>query len=150
VEDLPEDFAALLSRQPLQTGDIIAQRYRLVKPLGGGAMGQVFVAENLSIGRRVAVKLLRAELLVQPAFRKRFQREAEAIAAIEHRNVVRFFDLLVGDPTFLVMEYVSGPTLAEVLRREQRLDPIRAINIAIRLCWALDAAHKAGVVHRDV
>jgi len=150
VDDLPEDFAALLSRQPLQSGDIIAQRYRLVKALGGGAMGQVFVAENLSIGRRVAVKLLRPELLSEPSFRKRFQREAEAIAAIEHRNVVRFFDLLVGDPTFLVMEYVAGPTLAEVLKAEGRLEPVRAVNIAIRLCWALDAAHRAGVVHRDV
>jgi tRNA A-37 threonylcarbamoyl transferase component Bud32 len=113
-------------------------------------MGQVFVAENLSIGRRVAIKMLKAELLADPTFRRRFQQEAQAIAAIEHRNVARFFDLVVGDPTFLVMEFVPGPTLASLVRDKKPLDPVRAINIARRLCWALDAAHEAGVIHRDI
>src|SRR5206468_11585984 len=79
-----------------------------------------------------------------------FQQEAMAIAAIDHRNVARFFDLIVGDPTFLVMEYVDGPTLSHELRRQRRLPVTRALSIAIRLAWALDAAHRAGIVHRDV
>jgi serine/threonine protein kinase len=150
VDALPDDFAAFLARRPLLTGDVIAGRYRLVERLGGGAMGEVFIAENLAIGRRVAVKVLKPEMLLDAEFRRRFQHEAEAIAAIEHRNVVRFLDLLVGDPTFLVMEYAPGPTLADVLGAEKRLGLVRAMNIALRLAWALEAAHRAGVVHRDV
>jgi tRNA A-37 threonylcarbamoyl transferase component Bud32 len=150
IDTLPEDFVKFLSRRPHFIGDVIHDRYKLVEHLGDGAMGQVFAAENLTIGRRVAVKVVKAELLADAQFRARFQREAEAIAAIDHRNVVRFLDLVIGDPVFLVMEFVRGPTLASVLRRHGRLDPIRAINIAARLCWGLDAAHRAGVVHRDI
>jgi hypothetical protein len=73
-----------------------------------------------------------------------------AIAAIEHRNVARFIDLVVGDPTFLVMEYVPGPTLQKVLRANGKLEPARALSLGVRLCWALEAAHRTGIIHRDV
>jgi serine/threonine protein kinase len=150
IDTLPEDFVRLLSRRPHLPGDVIANRYKLERSLGDGGMGQVFVAENMAIGRQVAIKVLRAELLADASFRARFQQEAQAIAAIEHRNVARFFDLVVGDPTFLVMEFVPGPTLSEALRGEKQLELVRALNIARRLCWALDAAHRAGVIHRDI
>ena len=149
VDTLPQDFLQVLSRRPLLPGDVIAGRYKLVETLGNGAMGQVFIGEIQSIGRRVAIKVLKPELLVDAQFRRRFQQEAEAVAAIEHRNVARFFDLVVGDPTFLVMEFVPGPTLADELKKGP-LDPVRAINIVRRLCWALAAAHRAGVIHRDI
>jgi serine/threonine-protein kinase len=149
VDKLTDEFAAFLARKPVLVGDVIANRYRLLESLGAGAMGEVFIAENLSIGRRVAVKVLRSELLMDAQFRDRFQHEAEAIAAIDHRNVVRFLDLIVGDPTFLVMEYAQGPTLGAELAGGP-LEPVRAVNIAMRLAWALDAAHRAGVIHRDV
>jgi predicted Ser/Thr protein kinase len=149
VDQLPQDFLQVLSRRPLLPGDVIAGRYQLVETLGNGAMGQVFIGEIQSIGRRVAIKVLKPELLLDVQFRRRFQQEAEAVAAIEHRNVARFFDLVVGDPTFLVMEYVPGPTLAAVLDKG-KLEPVRAINIVRRLCWALEAAHRAGVIHRDI
>jgi tRNA A-37 threonylcarbamoyl transferase component Bud32 len=149
VDQLPQDFLQVLSRRPLLPGDVIAGRYKLIETLGNGAMGQVFIGEIQSIGRRVAIKVLKPELLVDAQFRRRFQQEAEAVAAIEHRNVARFFDLVVGDPTFLVMEFVPGPTLADELRKGP-LDPVRAINIVRRLCWALAAAHRAGVIHRDI
>ncbi|MCU1280028.1 MAG: putative serine/threonine protein kinase [bacterium] len=149
VDNLPQDFLQVLSRRPLLPGDVIAGRYKLIETLGNGAMGQVFVGEIQSIGRRVAIKVLRPELLVDAQFRRRFQQEAEAVAAIEHRNVARFFDLVVGDPTFLVMEYVPGPTLAAAMRKRP-LEAVRAINIVRRLCWALEAAHRAGVIHRDI
>jgi tRNA A-37 threonylcarbamoyl transferase component Bud32 len=139
----------VLSRRPLSPGDVIANRYKLVETLGNGAMGQVFIGEIQSIGRRVAIKVLKPQLLADAQFRRRFQQEAEAVAAIEHRNVARFFDLVVGDPTFLVMEYVPGPTLSAALRKGP-LQPVRAINIVRRLCWALAAAHRAGVIHRDI
>ncbi len=150
VDTLPEDFAKLLSRKAIGTGHIIGNRYKLLERLGGGAMGEVFVAENLSIGTRVAVKLLKPDLLADAQFRQRFQREAQAIANIEHPNVARFYDLVVGDPTFLVMEYVRGQTLSAALRATSKIGPVRAVRIARRLCWALHASHGAGIIHRDL
>lgn len=150
IDTLADGFIKSISRRPHVIGDVIATRYKLVENLGEGGMGQVFVAENLAIGRRVAVKLLKTELLSDASFRKRFQYEAMAIAAIEHRNVIRFIDLIAGDPTFLVMEYVAGPTLLSVLKQEKKLDVTRAVNIALRLAWGLEAAHRAKVIHRDI
>ena len=150
VDTLPEALVNLLQSRPLFVGDVIAGRYKLLQTLGDGAMGKVFVAENLAIGQKVALKVLKQELLADATFRMRFQQEAEAIAAVEHRNVARFLDLVVGDPTFIVMEYVRGPTLAQVIREKQRLPPLDAMYIAERLCWALETAHQRGVVHRDI
>ena len=149
IDTMPDGFAALLGRQPLAVGDVIGARYKLLRSLGNGGMGQVFVAENVAIGMRVAVKLLKPELLINRELRQRFQNEAQAVAAIEHPNVARFFDLVVGDPTFIVMEYVRGETLAALLARGP-LPLERAVGIARRLCWGLEAAHAAGVVHRDL
>jgi predicted Ser/Thr protein kinase len=149
IDTLPVEFITSISKRPLLKGDVVAGRYELQRELGYGGMGQVFIAANQAMGHRVAIKVLKPDLLADSSFRKRFQQEAQAIAAIEHRNVARFIDLVVGDPTFLVMEFVPGPTLAAVLK-EGRMDPIRAINITTRLCWALDAVHAAGIVHRDV
>ncbi|MGZ6527998.1 MAG: serine/threonine-protein kinase [Actinomycetota bacterium] len=129
---------------------VLAGRYRIVRELGHGGMGEVFVAENLSIGCLVAIKVLRKDLAANEPFRHRFQKEAEAIAAVQHANVARFLDLVIGDPTFLVMEYVEGPTLAFVLKHEQALSIERAVELTRRLCWGIDAAHRAGVVHRDI
>jgi tRNA A-37 threonylcarbamoyl transferase component Bud32 len=150
VDTLPDSFIQLLQRRPVLIGDVIAGRYKILQALGDGAMGQVFIAENLAIGKRVALKVLKPELLADAVFRQRFQHEAEAMAAIEHRNVARFLDLVVGDPTFLVMEYVKGPTLAARIRDDKRMDPLEAIKVAVRLCWALEAAHQVGVIHRDL
>ncbi len=150
IDTQPEGWADRLNVRAPLLGQVIGGRYRLVLEIGAGAMGQVFVAENLAIGMQVAVKLLKPDLLANPDFCQRFQQEAQAVAAIEHANVARFLDLVVGDPTFMVMEYVKGETLAEVLRKQKRLEVERALAIAIRLCWGLEAAHKAGVVHRDL
>jgi tRNA A-37 threonylcarbamoyl transferase component Bud32 len=149
LETLPEGFAAQMRRQ-VEIGDIVGERYRVVRPIGHGAMGKVFLAENQAIGLRVAIKLLKPELLANPDFRLRFKHEAEAVAAIQHPNVARFLDLIVGDPTFLVMEHVDGPTLHQVIHDEGKLTPRRASDIATRLAWGLHAAHKAGVIHRDL
>jgi tRNA A-37 threonylcarbamoyl transferase component Bud32 len=149
LETMPEGFAEKMRRE-INAGDVIGGRYKIVSHIGGGAMGKVYLAENVAIGLKVAVKLLKPELLANPDFRLRFKHEAEAVAAIAHPNVSRFLDLVVDDPTFLVMEYVAGPTLAEELRRNGPLNPRRAVDIAIRLSWGLHAAHKAGVIHRDL
>jgi predicted Ser/Thr protein kinase len=149
IDTLPDGFDKLIGHAQLIEGEVIGGRYKLVKSLGNGGMGQVFVAENIAIGMKVAVKLLKPELLANPEFRARFQNEAQAVAAIEHPNVARFLDLVVGDPTFIVMEYVRGETLADLIKRGA-LPVDRALAIAQRLCWGLDAAHAAGVVHRDL
>jgi tRNA A-37 threonylcarbamoyl transferase component Bud32 len=149
IDTLPDGFDKLIGHAQLIVGEVIGGRYKLIESLGNGGMGQVFVAENIAIGMRVAVKLLKPELLANPEFRARFQNEAQAVAAIEHPNVARFFDLVVGDPTFIVMEYVRGETLADLVKRGP-LPVERALAIAQRLCWGLDAAHAAGVVHRDL
>lgn len=150
IDSVSDDFATLVSERPLSVGQTIGERYWLLEHLGDGGMGQVFVAENVAIRRRVAVKVLRPDLLADADFRKRFQVEAEAIAAIEHRNVARFYDLVVGDPTFMVMEYIPGQTLSSVLKAEGKLDIARAVRIACALAHGLNAAHSAGVIHRDI
>ncbi len=149
LETLPEGFAEQMRRQ-VEVGDIVGERYKVVRPIGHGAMGKVYLAENQAIGLRVAIKLLKPELLANPDFRLRFKHEAEAVAAIQHQNVARFLDLIVGDPTFLVIEFVDGPTLHQVIQKEGRLSPRRVADIGVRLAWGLHAAHKAGVIHRDL
>lgn len=150
IDSISDEFLRLLTTAPPEVGDVLDERYKIVERLGDGAMGHVFVAETLAFGRRVAVKILRPELLASASFRQRFQQEAEAVAKIDHPNVARFLDLVVGNPTFLVMEYVRGPTLDELLAKERQLVPERAAALAARLAWALEAAHQAGVIHRDI
>lgn len=150
VDTLPEGFLEKLRSRLPAIGEVIGGRYKLVRMLGRGAMGHVFVAENLAINKQVAVKVLSPLLLADTEFRARFQQEAESVAAIDHPNVARFFDLVVGDPTFLVMEYVPGETLSQILKSVGTLAVDRALALTERLCWALDAAHASGVVHRDL
>jgi tRNA A-37 threonylcarbamoyl transferase component Bud32 len=139
-----------LSATAVALGTIVGNRYRLIEPLGEGGMGQVFVAENMAIGLRVAIKVLKPQLMSDPVFKTRFNREARAVAAIQHTNVVRFLDLVLGDPTFLVMELVRGETLRDHLKRDTRFPLARAVAIAERLARALSAVHDAGIVHRDL
>jgi serine/threonine-protein kinase len=150
VDTLTEDFARLLGQARIDVGSVIGGRYKLLERLGKGGMGEVYLAENLAIGLKVAVKLLQPDLLQKVDFRRRFQREAEAIAAVVHPNVARFLDLVVGDPTFIVMEHVPGPTLGTLLRAEGKLPVERALKIAIGICRGLKAVHAARVVHRDL
>jgi tRNA A-37 threonylcarbamoyl transferase component Bud32 len=146
----PEHQAKVAEGRGPDVGEILDARYRLVQRIGGGAMGDVFIAENIAIRMRVAVKLLKPELMEDPTFRERFLKEAQAIASIEHPNVARFLDLSVGKPTFLVMEYVRGQTLAERLKVGGPMPLVDAVQCAVRLCWALGAAHAAGIIHRDL
>ncbi len=145
-----DGFASLLRRTSLGPGDLVADRYVVERLLGGGVMGQVYLARHAAISLEVAVKLIHPHLMQQPDLRQRFHREAQAIASIQHPSVARFMDLTIGDPTALVMEYVPGPTLEEVLARDGCLSVERALEIAIPLAWGLAAVHGAGIVHRDL
>ena len=125
--------------------------YRLVRLLGEGGMGRVYLAEDEVLGRRAAVKVMPARRVDSEDARARFLREARLLASVEHPNVVRVyaFGEAEGQP-YLVMEYVEGESLADRLRRERRLGQPEALRIARAVTEALAAAWESGVVHRDV
>jgi eukaryotic-like serine/threonine-protein kinase len=132
-------------------GALLANRYRLDERVGGGGMGEVWRATDEVLGRIVAVKVMRPELLEEPSFTERFLAEARTMATIKHRGVVAVHDYQ-GNETgaFLVMEYVDGESLSRRLHRFGRLDPIRTMALVAQAADALQAAHDRGVVHRDI
>ncbi|MCP3162824.1 serine/threonine-protein kinase [Myxococcus qinghaiensis] len=124
--------------------------YRLEKLVGTGGMGEVHKATQLSLGRTVAVKLLNAELAKDPSFIARFQKEAAALAALSHPNVVSIVDKGKTDVTYyLVMEFVDGPSLRELIRAPQ-FDVFGALRRMLEICRAIEYAHGRGVIHRDL
>jgi eukaryotic-like serine/threonine-protein kinase len=129
-------------------------RYRVRRELGRGAMGMVYQAEDPDIGRTVAIKLVRADLLQgrdRDEFLVRFRHEARAAGRCTHPNIVALYDLAQheGNP-FLAMEYVNGIDLAQALRKRGRFTPEEAVATVTQVLDALGAAHAAGTVHRDV
>jgi serine/threonine-protein kinase len=134
------------------SGATLAGRYRVVRLLGSGGMGQVYDAEDASLGRHVAIKTLHPHLLDHPRAVERFRREAQAIAALSHAHVVRVLDFQSnpGEPTFFVMEHLEGRSLRDEIRAAGRLPADRVVPIAKQVLSALGAAHAAGIVHRDV
>jgi WD40 repeat protein len=124
--------------------------YRIESLLGWGGMSVVYVAEDLRLKRKVALKLLAASLAEDESFRKRFLRESELAASIDHPNIVPIFEAgTTEDLLFIAMRYVEGRDLKELLQ-QGRLDPTDAIGILAQVASALDAAHARGLVHRDV
>jgi CHASE2 domain-containing sensor protein/tRNA A-37 threonylcarbamoyl transferase component Bud32 len=137
-------------RRPLEPTAIIAG-YRIEEPIGRGGMGVVYRANQEALGRDVAIKLIVPELAREPAFRERFKLESRLAAAIEHVNVIPVYEAGEDDELlFIAMRMVHGTDLAEVLRRERRLEPRRTALLIGQLAGALDAAHAAGLAHRDV
>jgi eukaryotic-like serine/threonine-protein kinase len=131
--------------------EVLAGRYELLEVVGRGGMGVVFRARDRVLERVVAVKVLPAERAEDETFVARFEREARAAAALNHPNIAAVFDTgHDGSTRFIVMEFVPGSSLAERVRRDGPLRPARAATIAAEIAGALDAAHRAGIVHRDV
>ena len=130
---------------------VLSGRYEIESELGHGGMAQVFLGTDRVLGRQVAVKVLGSQFAGDESFVARFRREAQSAAALNHPNVVNVFDTGSDDGThFIVMEYVEGKTLAEVIREEGPLLPERAAEIIEAATSALAFAHDAGIVHRDV
>src|SRR4051812_14093513 len=124
---------------------------RIEEHLGTGGMGVIYRATELRLGRPVALKLISADRASDPALRERFEREARLTASIDHPNVIPVYGAGEEDGhLYLVMRYVPGTDLHALLRRDGRLEPGRAAAIVAQLADALDAAHAAGLVHRDV
>jgi serine/threonine protein kinase len=131
---------------------VIAGRYRIVRRLGTGAMGAVYLARHLIMGRHDAIKVLRGEVAGDAETVARFMRGARVVSGIRHPNVCTVYDcgtIEDGSP-FLAMEFVEGETLKELLEREGALSVGRAAQIAADIADALEAAHDAGVIHRDL
>ena len=119
--------------------------------IGEGGMGLVWEAEQVSLSRMVALKLIRAELAADPDFRTRFQKEARVAASIDHPNVVTVFDSgEVDGKLFISMALIEGPSVRELIAAEGSVKPKRAVAILAQAAAGLDAAHAAGLVHRDV
>jgi hypothetical protein len=141
-------------------GTTLADRYRIVSPLGKGGMGEVYRAEDLRLGQTVALKFLPRSVAQTEGALERFTREVRLARQVSHPNVCRVFDIgeirESGDAgksfiqTFLTMEFVDGEDLASLLRRIGRLPPDKAVEMAHQLCAGLAAAHEHGIVHRDL
>jgi len=132
-------------------GTIIAERYRLIRELGEGGMGVVWVAHSLVLGVDVAIKLIRAGR-ADPELASRMAREAQVTATLGHPAIVRVFDFGTtdrGDP-FLVMELAHGETLAALLRREGKISAVEALRLILPIVDGLRCAHERGIVHRDI
>ena len=130
---------------------LVNGRYELGRRIGRGGMAEVFVARDRLLDRPVAVKVLFAEYAKDPLFVERFRREAMSAASLNHPNIVAVFDWGQVDSTYYIaMEYVQGRTLADILRKHERLTVLQACDIALDIAAALGEAHKAGVVHRDI
>jgi eukaryotic-like serine/threonine-protein kinase len=138
----------------MKSGDVLGGKYRLVQQIGEGAMGTVWSGENLSTGRKVALKLIQpaANPLRTNDLRERLMREARACGKLSHRNIVHLYDVSEtpeGDP-FLVMELLHGQTLGEMLKDKRRIEPSVAARIGADVASALAVAHAANVIHRDL
>ncbi|MCS6900301.1 MAG: serine/threonine protein kinase [Polyangiaceae bacterium] len=136
----------------LAPGDVLARKYRLQEPLGEGNMAVVWVAQNVALETRVAVKILKASLAADPRVVARFRQEAKATAAIAHKNIVQVYDYGVtnwGAP-FIVMELLQGETLAQRLRKQGPLPPEEAVRVLMRVMKGVTVAHAKGIIHRDL
>ncbi len=140
----------------------LGERYELGEVIGRGGMAEVFEGKDLRLGRRVAVKILRPDLARDPSFQARFRREAQSAASLNHPNVVAVYDTgedvlldAEGQTTggvvpYIVMEYVDGMTLRQLMASGRRLLPERALEITGGTLAALDYSHRHGIVHRDI
>ncbi len=152
---LPLHMSQNVSQGDWLTGAVLHGKYRVGRQLGEGGMGAVYLAEHVGIGREVALKVVRPDLLADPTAADRFVREARAAGGIQHRHVVNVTDFGVDtvaghDVAYLVMEQLHGQTLDAVLEARHRLPLTLVVDIVGQVASALAAAHACGVVHRDL
>lgn len=135
----------------MMKGMVFAERYKLEDFIGQGGMSLVYRAVDIRTGHSVAVKILKSEYNSDKEFLERFQREAQAASLMSHHNLVNLLDVGVeGEHRYLVLEYVNGNTLKDVIRQKGRIPYQTAIQVAIRILSALQHAHDNGIIHRDI
>jgi serine/threonine-protein kinase len=151
----PADGATLRKAGPppdLLLGQTIKGRYRVLRKLGQGGMGSVYLAEQVSVARKVALKVLHGDFAADEDFVKRFRLEARLAASLNHRNVITIheFDQADDGSLFIAMEYLEGHTLNDLIRDHGALPVGRAVRLGLQIAQGLEAAHRAGVIHRDI
>lgn len=151
VPELPLSEPALSEPGSL-VGQTIDSRFKVGSRLGKGAMGEVYKAEHLILQKTVAVKVLHKNQQMQGNAVERFRQEAKAISALDHANIVRVFAFgaAEGERLYLVMDYLDGKSLSEILEESDRLEFRRAIDLALQIAGGLAHAHERGVIHRDL
>src|SRR5208283_2193724 len=138
----------------LKSGTLLCNRFQIVRFIAAGGMGEIYEARDQELQETVAIKTIRHDLTSQAAFLKRFRREVHLAKQVTHPNVSRIYDLFrhseAGDDcVFVSMEFLSGETLAERLARTGRMAIADALPIIMQMAEALNAAHAAGILHRD-
>lgn len=148
----PNDRTQLDRSAGALTGQIIAERYRILSKLGEGGMGQVLLAEHVHLRRKCAIKFLHADLAANPAAMKRFYREAENASRIDHPNVVKMYDFgeAGNGSVYLAMEFVEGESLQKRIERQSSMPRDLLASIIRQTALALQAAHALGITHRDL
>jgi serine/threonine-protein kinase len=132
-------------------GKTVLDRYKIVEKIGSGGMADVFLADDMLLGRKVAIKTLHAQFAADPTFIARFKREARAAANLHHPNIVDVYDWgNDGNSYFLIMEYIKGRTLKEIMLQEGPLSYEKIVKYSMQICDALDTAHKNELIHRDI
>ena len=139
----------------MTTPQHLSDRYELGEILGFGGMSEVHLARDLRLHRDVAIKVLRADLARDPSFYLRFRREAQNAAALNHPAIVAVYDTgeaetPTGPLPYIVMEYVEGVTLRDIVHTEGPMPAQRAIEVIADACQALNFSHQHGIIHRDV
>jgi serine/threonine-protein kinase len=135
----------------IEPGGVLGGRYELGRQLGAGGMARVYLAYDRVLDREVAVKVLSERYAADPAFVERFRREASAAAGLNHPNIVAVYDRGEAESTYyIVMEFLAGPDLKRVIREHGPLPPAQAVDYALQILSALAAAHKRGIIHRDI
>lgn len=135
----------------LQIGDLLGGRYEILQLLGEGGMGAVYKASDRELNRFVALKVIRPELASNPSILARFKQELLLAHQVTHRNVIRIYDISEASGVkFITMEYIEGQDLRTLIREKKKFAPEEAVDVIQQVCQALDAAHSAGVIHRDL
>ncbi len=138
-------------RRQLRIGDLFGGRYEILQLLGEGGMGAVYKARDREVEHLVALKLIRPEMANHPVILARFKQELLTARQVTHRNVIRIFDIAEAEGTkYITMEFVEGSDLRKLLHDEGKLPPGKTVSIVRQICQALEAAHSAGVIHRDL
>ena len=131
--------------------DILGNRYEIIKKIGGGGMAVVYLAKDVFLDRPVAVKVLREEYIGDQDYIRRFHKEAKAIASLSHPNIVNIYDFGINnDRAFLVMEYVEGQTLKDIITQKGALSSAETAEIGRQICLGVAEAHRKGIVHKDI
>jgi serine/threonine-protein kinase len=149
----PTDGAMLITSREFVPGNIVRNKYRIVRKIGQGGMGVVYLAEHILLGGQIALKFLGSDLSHNPQFIKRFRQEARVAYQLRHPNIVEVSDLDQDEEgnLFIAMEFVAGPSLRAVIYKANGPMPVaRTINIARGIAAGLGAAHSRGAIHRDV